>query len=53
MTRSRKKTGGIIGFSILGFGISGIIPLSYSLAGKVKGIDSAVGISIISISIEV
>ena len=41
----------IIGFSILGFGISGIIPLSYSLAGKVKWIDSAVGISIISIAV--
>ena len=40
----------IIGFSILGFGISSIVPLAYSLAGKVKGIDSAVGISIISIA---
>ena len=40
----------IIGFSVVGLGVSGIIPLAYSLAGKIKGIDSAVGISIISIS---
>ena len=40
----------IIGFSILGFGISSIVPLAYSLAGKIDGIDSAVGISIISIA---
>ena len=40
----------IIGFSVLGLGISSIVPLAYSIAGKVKEIDSAVGISIISIS---
>ena len=40
----------IIGFSIAGIGISSIIPLAYSLAAKIKGIDSAVGISIISIA---
>jgi len=40
----------IIGFSVLGFGISSIIPLSYSLAGKIEGVSSAVGISIISIA---
>ena len=40
----------IIGFSVLGFGISSIIPLSYSLAGKIKGVSSTVGISIISIA---
>ena len=40
----------IIGFSILGFGISSIVPLAYSLAGKIEGIESAVGISIISIA---
>ena len=40
----------IIGFSIVGFGISSIVPLAYSLAGKIEGISSAVGISIISIS---
>ena len=40
----------IIGFSILGLGISNIVPLAYSIAGKIKGVESAVGISIISIS---
>ena len=40
----------VIGFSILGLGISSIIPLAYSLAGKIEGVSSAVGISIISIS---
>jgi len=40
----------IIGFSLLGLGVSNIVPLSYSIAGKVQGVDSAVGISIISIS---
>ena len=40
----------IIGFSLLGMGISNLVPLSYSVAGKIKGVDSAVGISIISIS---
>ena len=40
----------IIGFSVLGFGISSIIPLSYSLAGKIEGVSSTVGISIISIA---
>jgi len=40
----------IVGFSVLGFGISSIIPLSYSLAGKIEGVSSTVGISIISIA---
>ena len=40
----------IIGFSIIGLGISSIIPLAYSIAGKTIKINSAVGISIISIS---
>ena len=40
----------VIGFGICGFGISSIVPLAYSLAGKIEGVDSAVGISIISIS---
>ena len=40
----------IIGFSICGCGISSIVPLAYSLAGNIRGVDSAVGISIISIS---
>ena len=34
----------------MGTGISNLVPLAYSIAGKVKGIDSAVSISIISIS---
>ena len=40
----------IIGFSLLGLGISNIIPLSYSISSNIKNIDSAVSISIISIS---
>jgi MFS family permease len=40
-----------IGFGICGFGISCIVPLAYSLAGKIEGVDSAVGISIISIAV--
>ena len=40
----------IIGFSVLGLGISSIVPLAYSIAGKVKEVDSAVSISIISIA---
>ena len=40
----------IIGFSLLGLGISNIIPLAYSISGKIDNIDSAVSISIISIS---
>ena len=40
----------IIGFSVLGLGISNIIPLAYSISGKIDNIDSAVSISIISIS---
>jgi len=41
----------MIGFSTLGMGASCIVPMAYSLAGKIKGIDSAVGITIISISV--
>ena len=40
----------IIGFSLMGLGISNIIPLAYSVSSKVDNIDSAVSISIISIS---
>jgi len=40
----------IIGFSLLGLGISNIIPLAYSIASNIDNIDSAVSISIISIS---
>tara|TARA_Y100000590_G_C15667142_1_gene994917 strand:+ start:418 stop:1560 length:1143 start_codon:yes stop_codon:yes gene_type:complete len=41
----------IIGFSTLGMGASSIVPIAYSLAGKVQGIDTAVGITIISIAV--
>ncbi len=40
-----------LGFALLGIGTSSIIPMAYSLAGKIKGIDSGVGISIISIAV--
>ena len=43
--------GAIIGFSLLGIGASSIVPIAYSLAGKIKGIDSGVGITIISIAV--
>ena len=46
----KSVSSSILGFSIAGFGISSIVPLAYSLAGKIQGIDSAIGISIISIS---
>ena len=32
----------MIGFSLLGIGASSIVPISYSLAGKIEGIDSGV-----------
>jgi len=41
----------IIGFAILGIGGSSIIPIAYSLAGKIKGIDSGVGITIVSVAV--
>jgi len=41
----------IIGFSLLGIGASSIVPIAYSLAGKIEGIDSGVGITIISIAV--
>ena len=41
----------IIGFSLLGVGASSIVPIAYSLAGKIKGIESGVGITIISIAV--
>ena len=40
----------IIGFSLLGIGVSSIIPLAYSISSNIDNIDSAVSISIISIS---
>ena len=41
----------IIGFAILGIGGSSIVPISYSMAGKIKGIDSGVGITIVSVAV--
>ena len=41
----------IIGFAILGIGTSSIIPIAYSLAGKIKGIEAGVGITIVSIAV--
>ena len=41
----------ILGFSLLGLGSSAIVPLAYSLASKIKGVDSGVGITIISIAV--
>ncbi len=41
----------IVGFSLLGIGASSIVPIAYSLAGKIDGIDSGVGITIISIAV--
>ena len=41
----------ILGFSLLGIGASSIVPIAYSLAGKIKGVDSGVGITIISIAV--
>lgn len=41
----------IIGFAILGLGTSSIVPMAYSLASKIKGIDSGVGITIISVAV--
>jgi len=41
----------ILGFSILGFGASSVVPIAYSLASKLKGIDSVVGITIVSIAV--
>ena len=41
----------VIGFSLLGIGASSIVPIAYSVAGKIDGIDSGVGITIISIAV--
>ena len=41
----------LIGFALLGIGSSAIIPITYSIAGKVNGIDSGAAISIISIAV--
>ena len=41
----------ILGFGLLGIGASSIIPMAYSMASKTKGIDSGVGITIISVAV--
>ena len=41
----------IFGFALLGIGSSAIIPIAYSLAGKVEGIDSGAAIAIVSIAV--
>ena len=41
----------ILGFTFLGLGTSSIVPMAYSLASKIKGVDSGVGITIISIAV--
>ena len=41
----------ILGFAILGIGTSSIIPIAYSLAGKIKGIEGGIGITIVSIAV--
>lgn len=41
----------VIGFALLGLGSSSVVPITYSLASRIKGIDSGVGITIISISV--
>jgi len=41
----------LFGFALLGIGSSAIIPIAYSLAGKVDGIDSGTAIAIVSIAV--
>jgi MFS family permease len=41
----------VFGFALLGVGASSIIPMSYSLASKIDGIDSGVGITVVSIAV--
>ena len=41
----------VLGFALLGIGASSIVPLAYSLAGRIKGIDSGVGITIVSVAV--
>ena len=40
-----------MGFALLGIGASSIVPIAYSLASKIKGIDSGVGITIVSVAV--
>ena len=41
----------ILGFALLGLGGSSIVPMAYSIASKIKDVDSGVGITIISIAV--
>lgn len=41
----------LVGFALLGIGASSIVPIAYSLASKIKGIDSGVGITIVSVAV--
>ncbi len=41
----------IFGFALLGIGTSAIVPIAYSLAAKVEGIDSGTAIAIVSIAV--
>ena len=41
----------LLGFALLGVGSSAIVPIAYSLAGKVEGIDSGAAIAIVSIAV--
>lgn len=41
----------ILGFALLGIGASSIIPIAYSLSSNIKGIDSGVGITIVSVAV--
>ena len=51
LTSLNSMFAAIVGFSLLGIGASSIVPIAYSLAGKIDGIDSGVGITIISIAV--
>ena len=41
----------VLGFAILGAGASSLVPMAYSLVSKIKGIDSGVGITIVSVAV--
>ena len=41
----------VLGFALLGLGASSIVPMTYSLVSNIEGLDSSVGITIISISV--
>ena len=51
LTNFNSLFSSVVGFSLLGIGASSIVPTAYSLAGKIEGIDSGVGITIISIAV--